>query len=224
MGIFGRISDIFKANVNDALDKMEDPEKMIKQMVIEMQEAIAKATSGLATAMAQEKKLERDYKTYLEASKNWEAKATQALQAGNEDLARQALSKKAEADQQANQYKGMYESASQTTQKLKSQVDELKVKLNEAKMKESTLIARSQAAKAQKQIAKQVGNFDASSSFAKFDKWEEKILKTESEAQAFTELAGDSSKSLNDEFKQLEKSSQVDDELAKLRAKLNSGS
>ena len=62
MGIFGRISDIFKANVNDALDKMEDPEKMIKQMVVEMQEAIAKATSGLATAMAQEKKLERDYK------------------------------------------------------------------------------------------------------------------------------------------------------------------
>jgi phage shock protein A len=224
MGIFGRISDIFKANVNDALDKMEDPEKMIKQMVIEMQEAIAKATSGLATAMAQEKKLERDYKTYLEASKNWEQKATQALTAGNEDLARQALAKKADADQQANQYKTMYESAAQMTGKLKEQVDNLKAKLNEAKMKESTLIARSQTAKAQKQIAKQVGSFDASSSFSKFDKWEEKILKNEAEAQAFTELSGDSTTSLNDEFKQLEKSSQVDDELAKLRAKLNAGS
>ncbi|MCU0445707.1 MAG: PspA/IM30 family protein [Microscillaceae bacterium] len=224
MGIFGRISDIFKANVNDALDKMEDPEKMIKQMVIEMQEAIAKATSGLATAMAQEKKLERDFKTYSEAATNWEQKAMQALQAGNEDLARKALQKKAEADSQAKQYQQMYEGAAATTGKLKEQVDQLKVKLNEAKMKESTLIARSQAAKAQKQIAKQVGNFDASSSFSKFDKWEEKILKSEAEAQALGELGADSSSTLNDEFKLLEKSSAVDDDLAKLRAKLNQGS
>ncbi len=223
MGIFGRIADIFKANVNDALDKMEDPEKMIKQMVIEMQEAIAKATSGLATAMAQEKKLERDYNTYVEQGKSWEQKAMTALNSGNEDLARQALAKKAEADQQAKQYEAMYIQARDTAAKLKTQVEGLKAKLNEAKMKESTLIARNQSAQAQKQIAKQVGNFDASSNFAKFDKWEEKILKNEAEAQAFTELGQDSSKSLNDEFKLLEKNTQVDDELAKLRAKLNSG-
>ncbi len=223
MGIFSRVTDIFKANVNDMLDNMEDPEKMIKQMVIEMQEAIAKATSGLATAMAQSKKLERDFNMHTQNSKDWENKAMQALNAGNEELARKALAKKAEADSLANQYKGMYESAEATTSKLKEQVDQLKAKLNEAKMKESTLIARSQAAKAQKQIAKQVGSFDANNNFAKFDKFEEKIMKAEAEAQAFTELASDGSASLNDEFKQLEKSSQVDDELAKLRAKLNQG-
>ena len=224
MGIFGRIADIFKANVNDALDNMEDPEKMIKQMVIEMQEAIAKATSGLATAMAQEKKLERDYNNYLEQGKGWEQKAMVALNAGQEDLARQALAKKADADMQAKQYEQMYISARDTAAKLKAQVEGIKVKLSEAKMKESTLIARNESAKAQKTIAKQIGSFDASSSFAKFDKWEEKILKNEAEAQAFTELSGDSSASLNDDFKKLEKSSQVDDELAKLRAKLNAGS
>jgi len=224
MGIFGRIADIFKANVNDALDNMEDPEKMIKQMVIEMQEAIAKATSGLATAMAQEKKLERDFNNYNEQAKGWEQKAMIALNAGNEDLARQALAKKADADMQAKQYEQMYLSARDTAGKLKTQVEGLKVKLSEARMKESTLIARNESAKAQKQIAKQVGNFDASSSFAKFDKWEDKILKNEAEAQAYTELSGDSSKSLNDDFKLLEKNTQVDDELAKLRAKLNSGS
>lgn len=223
MGIFGRISDIFKANVNDALDNMEDPEKMIKQMVVEMQEAIAKATSGLATAMAQEKKLERDYKTHQQASQNWEQKAMQALNAGNEELARKALAKKAEADTQAGQYKQMYEAASQTTSKLKGQVDQLKQKLNEARMKESTLIARSQAAKAQKQIAKQVGGLDTGNSFAKFDKWEEKILKTESEAEAFTELAEGNNTDLDDDFKQLSQSSAVDDDLARLRAKLNQG-
>lgn len=223
MGIFGRISDIFKSNVNDALDNLEDPEKMIKQMVIEMQEAIAKATSGLATAMAQEKKLERDMKQYQEASASWEQKATAALNAGNEDLARKALQKKAEADQQAAQYQAMYEQAAQTTGKLKGQVDQLKAKLNEARMKESTLIARSQAAKAQKTIAKQVGSFDTSSNFAKFDKFEQKILKTEAEAEAFTNLANDSSLMIDDDFKKLEQSTQVDDELAKLRAKLNQG-
>ena len=223
MGIFGRIGDIFKANVNDALDKMEDPEKMIKQMVIEMQEAIAKATSGLAQAMAQEKKLERDYKKHQQAAQNWEQKAMQALNAGNEDLARKALSKKAEAETQANQYKGMYDQAHTTTQKLKSQVEQLKAKLNEARMKESTLIARNQAAKAQKQIAKQVGSFDTSSNFAKFDKWEQKILKNEAEAQAFTELSEGDSTSLDDEFLQLEQNSKVDDDLARLRAKLNQG-
>ncbi len=223
MGIFGRISDIFKANVNDALDKMEDPEKMIKQMVIEMQEAIAKATSGLATAMAQEKKLERDYKQNLQAAENWEQKAMQALNAGNEELARKALAKKSDAEKQANQYKAMYEQASQTTEKLKNQVDQLKQKLNEARMKESTLIARSQAAKAQKKIAQQVGNLDMGSSFAKFDKWEEKILKKESEAEAFTQLSEGSMDDVNDDFKQLEKDASIDDDLARLRAKLNQG-
>lgn len=223
MGIFGRISDIFKANVNDALDKMEDPAKMIKQMVIEMQEAVAKATSGLAQAMAQEKKLERDYKKHQQASEQWEQKAMQALNAGNEDLARRALAKKSESEAQATQFRGMYESAATTTSKLKSQVEQLKQKLQEARMKESTLIARKEAAEAQKKIAKQVGSFDTGSSFAKFDKWEQKILKSEAEAQAFSELAEGTDANLDDEFKQLEQNSSVDDDLARLRAKLNQG-
>lgn len=219
MGIFSRISDIFKSNVNDALDNAEDPEKMIKLMVIEMQESVNKATSGLATAMAQEKKLERDLDKYKAMSEDFKSKATQAMQAGNEDLARKALAKKAEADQQASQYQAMFDSASAMTTKLKEQVDGLKAKLSEARLKESTLIARSQTAKAQTDIAKQIGGFD-SNSFAKFDKFEEKILKSESEAQAFTELS-DSNKSIDDDFKLLTKNSQVDDEFEKLKASLN---
>ncbi|MGD1842095.1 MAG: PspA/IM30 family protein [Thermonemataceae bacterium] len=220
MGIFGRISDIFKSNVNDMLDKAEDPEKMIKLMIIEMQESITKATAGLAQAMAQEKKLEREYNKYNKLSGDWKNKATQALQAGNEDLARKALQKKAEADQQAQQFQTMFSSAEATTAKLKSQVEQLKAKFNEAKMKEATLIARNQAAKAQKDIAKQVGGFD-SNSFAKFDKFEEKILKAEAEAEAYTEMSEDNLTSLDDDFKALEKSSMVDDELAKLKDELN---
>jgi len=223
MGIFSRISDIFKANVNDALDKAEDPAKMIKQMVIDMQQAIAKSTSSLATAMAQEKKMEREYKKHAKAAQDWENKAAAALNAGNEDLARKALAQKAQADTQAAQYKQMYESAAAQCSKMKEQVDTLKQKLNEARMKESTLIARSDMAKTQKQLAKETGGFDANSRFAKFDKFEEKILKQEAEAQALTDLSSDGSASLNDEFKELAQNSQVDDDLARLRAKLNQG-
>ncbi len=224
MGIFSRIADIFKANVNSKLDEWEDPEKMIKQMVIEMQEAIAKATSGLATAMAQEKKMERDYKTHDEAAKSWEQKAMQALQAGNEELARKALAEKAKSDALAAQFKGMYEQAASVTGNLKTQVEQLRGKLSEAKMKETTLIARNQTAIAQKDIAKKVGNLDATSSFAKFDKWEEKIMKNEAEAQALTELGQSTNASLDDDFKKLSANTAVDDDLAKLRAKLNAGS
>lgn len=224
MGIFGRIGDIFKSNVNHALDIAEDPEKMIKQMVIEMEKGIVKATSSLATAMAQEKKMEREYKKHADASVNWEKKAAQALQAGDEDLARKALSKKAESDTMATQYKQMYDQAATQTSQLKEQVDQMKQKLNEAKMKEKTLTARSQVAKTQKQLAKEMGGFDSSSSLAKFDKLEEKILKSEAEAQALTDISDGGVSSLNDEFKALEQSSAVDDDLARLKAQLNQGS
>lgn len=219
MGIFSRIGDIIRANINDLLDKAEDPVKMIKQMVIDMQEAVTKATSGLAQAMAQEKKLQRDYEKFVAMSKEWENKAIAALQANNEDLARKALVKKAEADQQAATYKQMYEQAAQTAATLKMQVEQLKAKLDEARMKESMLIARSQAAKAQKEIAKNIGTFDSSSISSKFSKFEEKILKEEAEAQAFTQLA-EGNISLDEEFKSLEKNMMVEDEIEKLKAKL----
>jgi phage shock protein A len=219
MGIFNRIADIFRSNINDALDKAEDPEKMIKLMVIEMQEALTKSTSALAQAMGNEKRLERQYQQLQSSSEDMQNKAMTALRAGNEPLAKGALAKKAQVDAQVAQYKQMYESASATTTQMRSQVDKLKAKLDEARMKESTLIARSQHAKAQTQMAKSLGGFD-DNAFAKFDKFEQKVLKSEAEAQAFTELSA-SNTSLDDQFAELQKNNQVEDELAKLKAMLN---
>jgi len=219
MGIFSRIADIFKSNVNDALDKAEDPEKMIKLMVIEMQEAVVRSTSALAQAMGNTKRLERQYLDFQASSQDLQGKAMIALKAGNEELAKAALAKKAQADQQAAQYKQMFEGSNNTTNQLKEQVAKLKVKLEEAKMNEAVLIPRSQNAKAQADGAKKLGGFDENS-FAKFDKFEDKILKLESEAQAFNEMAGQNT-SLDDQFKLLSKNTQVDDELAKMKALLN---
>mgnify|MGYP000058934326 CR=1 FL=1 len=117
MGIFSRIADIFKANVNDALDRAEDPEKMLKQMVLEMEESVNKATFAVAQAIANEKSLERKIAKAQDQSRDWQQKALQALQAGREDLARAALEKKAIADRNAADLQPIYEQAKATTAK-----------------------------------------------------------------------------------------------------------
>lgn len=218
MSIFRRIADIFKANVNDALDRAEDPEKMLKQMVIEMEESVNKATLAVAQAIANEKSLERKIAKAQEQSRDWQQKAIQALQAGREDLARAALEKKAVADRNAADLQPVYEQAKATTIKLRQQLDQLKAKLDEARSRQSTLIARSQAAKAQKQIAQAFSGV-GSDAFSKFDKFEGKIEQLEAEASAFEQLAGEST-SLEQELKMLGSSTSVEQELARLKASL----
>ncbi len=218
MGIFNRIADVFKANVNDALDKAEDPEKMIKQMVIEMEESVNKTTLSVAQAVANEKSLFRKMEKAKKDAEDWEQKAMQALQANREDLAKAALEKKATATKNHNDLQPLHQQAKASADKLREQLNSLKAKLDEAKSRQSTLIARSQAAKAQKQISKSLSGV-GSDAFGKFDKYENKIEKLESEAEAYGELAGDDT-SLEDEFKQLSTSSSSDSDLEALKAKM----
>jgi phage shock protein A len=218
MGIFSRISDIFKANVNDALDKAEDPEKMLKQMVIEMEESVNKATLSVASAIANEKSLQRKIEKARRDVTDWQEKAKVALTSGREDLAKAALEKKAIADRNVADLEPIYQQAKVTADKMRDQLNKLKAKLEEARSRQSTLIARSQAAKAQKQIAQSFSGV-GSDAFGKFDKFEEKIEKSESEAEAFEQLAGDNT-SLDDEFKQLSSSTEVDADLLKLKQEM----
>jgi phage shock protein A len=221
MGFLSRFLDVFRSNVNDALDRAEDPEKMIKLMVLEMEESVEKANHSLAQAMGTEKRLERQYLDLQKGSEDMQNKAMTALRANNEHLARVALTRKGQMETQAAQYKQMHESAAATTRQLKDQIEQLKSKLQDARMKEATLIARSKNAKAQSEMAKQLSSI-GNHSFAKFDKYEEKILQLEADAQALTELsAADSNKDLDYQFKQLEQNSKVDDELARLKGLLN---
>jgi len=222
MGIFGRITDIFKANVNDLLDKAEDPEKMIKQMVLEMEEAVNKATIAVGQAIANEKTLERQYNKNTADMNEWQNRAVQALNAGREDLARQALERKNTIQKNVSDLERMLGEARTSSTQLRGQLDQLKSKLDEARMRQNTLIARSQAAKAKKQIAQSVAGV-GSDAFAKFDKLEQKVEKTEAEAEAFAQLAGENT-SLDDQFRQLGTGGAVDDELAALKQQLGMGS
>ena len=218
MGIFGRLSDIFKANINDMLDKAEDPEKMIKQMILEMQEAYKDATSGVAASMANQKALERQLETYKQQSASWEQKAMQALKINNEDLARKALAEKAESDKQVAQYERLVATATDATSKMRAQLDALKDRIEEAKAKEQLLIARSKTAKAQKEVSEHLGGIN-DTSFSKFDKFEQEIEKTEAEADLSSGVDSESANTQK-QFDDLEKNATVDDEMAKLKEKM----
>ena len=219
MGIFARVSDIFKANINDLLDKSEDPEKMIKQMVIEMEEAVSKAAMAVGQAIANEKMLQKQTDDKKKAVDEWQKKALQAVNAGRDDLARQALEKKNGFAKAAADLEPLALEAKNTSANLRGQLDKLRAKLEEVRLRQNTLIARSQAAKAKKQIAASVSGI-GDDAFANFDKYEQKIIQQESEADALSELAGQDTR-LEDEFKQLETGSAVDDELAQLKASMN---
>jgi len=215
-GIFSRITDIFKANINDILDKAEDPEKMIKQMVIEMEEAVNKATTAVGSAIANEKQLERQHKEKKKLAAQWQERAVKAVNAGRDDLARQALEKKNMFEKAATDLEAPVAEAKQTSTAMRGQLEQLKAKLDEARVRQGTLIARHQAAKAKKQISSSLAGV-GDGAFANFDKYEQKVLRAESEAEAMSELAGETT-SLDDEFAKLEAGSEVEEELALLKA------
>lgn len=224
MGIFGRLSDLLKANINDLIDRAEDPEKMVKQVIIDMKTELTKATQNYGKAKASERLAEKKYLEAEKISADWESKAKAALSQGNQDLAKQALARKVKADEDVANYKEMYESISNQTEAIGDQVEVLKSKLEEAKSRQAMLIARSQMADTKKNLAKAAGGFDANSSFETFQRMEEKIERKEAEADAFTEIAGDALSNgddLKDSFAQIENDAKVDAELQRLMAEMN---
>lgn len=218
MGIFSRLVDIMSANINDLLDKAEDPEKMIKQMVIEMEEAVNKATTAVGAAIANQKRLERQMAENKKQADEWQNKAIQAVNAGRDDLAAQALAKKTSFMNAATSLEPTLAQATKTAEQMKAQLMQLKTKLDEARVRQNTLIARHQAAKAKKEIAKAMSGVGGGA-FGNFDKFEKKIEDAEAEADAHAELAGDTG-NLDDEFKKLNNDATVDSELAALKAQL----
>ena len=147
MGVFRRLSDLLKANVNDLIDRAEDPEKMVKQVISDMQTELTKATQNYGKAKASERLAEKKYLEAQKISANWESKAKSALAKGDQELAKQALAKKVKADEDVASFKEMYESISAQTEAIGSQVEVLKTKLDEAKSRQAMLLARSPSSK-----------------------------------------------------------------------------
>lgn len=220
MAIFKRISDLVRANINDLIDKAEDPGKMVKQIIIDMEDQIRKATQGLGTAMGSLNQVKKQLENAQEQSNVWQNKAKACLEQGNEDLAKQALENKVKQDKMVAQYQEMATSMEEQVNEIKSQIDILKQKLEEARSKQAMLTARSQMADAKTQMAKTLGNMDSKSAFAKMDKMEQKIEQKEAQADAFSEISG-IQESENDPFTQMDKEDSINEELEKLKREMN---
>ena len=218
MGMFSRISDIISANINYLLDKAEDPEKMIKQVISEMHEKIQEARNATAQTIAAEKRLQKEVETNQQQVEEWHRKALQAVQSGNDDLARKALMRKKEHDHIVAGLKPQMEAAHAASENLKVQLQALQAKLAEAKRKQSALIARQRAAEAQSGIQKTLSKIEIDdAAFQKFDRMEEKVEEMEAQAQALTELAAEDAV-LDEEIRQIEDKDVIEQELADLKA------
>ena len=220
MGIFDRISSIFKANVNQLLSKAEDPEKMLDQIVLEMNEQLAKTKQQVTAAIADEKRLEKQYKNEDTEAQEWERKATLALQRENETLAKEALARRNEHQNLANEYKNQWEKQKQAVDELKESLRALERKIEEAGRKKNLLIARQKRAKAQQQIHETMAGIKDGSAFESFDRMEEKVAETEARADAAVEIAQTEDVKLEDQFAELEKEGSLDNDLAALKAKI----
>jgi phage shock protein A len=224
MALFKRVRDITAANVNDLLDRAEDPVKMINQFVRDMETDINEAEVSVAKQIAMEKRFEEQKNEATALVAKRQEQAEKALEIGNEELARKALQDKKDQQAKLDLYTSEYEKAKELADELRKKLDDMKDQFNKMKAKREMLIARADAAKVQTQINHAMGNFTTDSASRGFSRMEEKVSQMEAQAEASGELSG-SSKSLDDDFKQLG-DSEVDDELAALKAKVaakNSG-
>ena len=184
MAIFSRLADLLKANINYLIDRAEDPEKMVKQIIIDMEEQLQGAVQGLGTVMASERQMKKQLEEAQAESKMWEDRAKSALKSSNEELAKQAIDNKLKVDVNVKQYQKMDTDVSTQLNILRDQVDILKKKLIEARTRQSLLVARDKVADARKEVSSAVGNLDSSGAFAKMDKMERKIAEKEAQADA----------------------------------------
>lgn len=222
MGIFSRVSTLVKANINHLLNKAEDPEMMLNQIVEEMNQQLRKTKQQVAAAIADEKRLEKQYKSEQEEAQEWERKATLAVEKNNDELAREALKRKNEHSDLATEYKAQWEKQKEAVDKLKENLKGLERKIAEAERKKNLLIAKQKRAKAQKQIHETMSGMRDKSAFEGFDRMEEKVADMEARADAAAEMSETEDVKLEDQFAELEKEGSVDDELAALKEKVGS--
>ncbi|MCA9666845.1 MAG: PspA/IM30 family protein [Myxococcales bacterium] len=222
MGIFSRLGSLIKSNINDMISKAEDPEKMLNQVLVDMKQQLVEAKKQVAVAIADEKRLKKQYEDEAAKAKDWERKAMMAVRANDDDLAREALARKSEHDEAAATMEKQWLMQKDAVDKLKDSLRGLNAKIEEAKRKKNILIARKKRAEAQKTIHETMSGLSDTSAFETFDRMAAKIDQLEAEAEAGAEVAGEltGGDNLEQRFKQLEAGAGSDQALLELKAKM----
>ncbi|WP_428773401.1 phage shock protein PspA [Vibrio sp.] len=215
MGIFSRFADIVNSNISALLDKAEDPEKMIRLIIQEMEDTLVEVRTNSAKAIADQKELDRKVTAIDQQIEEWQQKAGLALTKQREDLARAALIEKQKLQ---NVLKGLHTEQTlveETIEKLTGEITKLESKITETRAKQQALAIRSQTASSRRDVQKHLHTSRTSEAMAKFDQYSRKIDEMEAEADLYAKSGG--GKSLDQEFAELQADDEIEQELAKLK-------
>jgi phage shock protein A len=215
MGIMDRLSTLIRANVNDLIDRAEDPEKMLDQILRDMQSNIQVARTQVAAMIAQEKELEIDLNQTNKLALEWGNKAQKAVDAGKDDLAREALRRKRDNEQNAAVYQQQLTVQEQAVEQLKKQMRQLEQKYSSTMSQRDVLIARSRRAHAQQKVAEKVSSFSPMDPSADLDRMERKIRSSEAHAAALTEMGDESYET---QFRELDMDDDIEAQLQALKS------
>jgi phage shock protein A len=217
MGLPDRVSTLIRANINDLISRAEDPEKVIRQLLLDMNNQLIQVKTQVAAAIADERRLQKRAEDSQKKADEWYAKAQLAVERGQEDLAKEALARRRSFQDTADGFKQQWTEQAAQVEQLKEALTQLDSKIAEAQAKKDLLIARSRRAKAETSIRKTLAGVDSTGALSEFERMEDKVEEEEARAKAFAELSQDT---LDDRFKQLEHEDQVTKDLEELKSKM----
>lgn len=218
MGIFSRFSDIVNSNINSLLDKAEDPQKMVRLIIQEMEDTLVEVRSTSARLLAEKKDIQRQQQRAEHEVLDWENKAELALSKERDDLARQALVEKQKTQQAVDALQQEMERVNESLDKLNDEISQLQEKLADAKSRQKAILMRQKAASSRLQVKRQVDSGKVDDAMQRFDRYEAKIDDLEAQVESYDM----GKRTLRDEFVDLENESKVNDELEALRARMKS--
>jgi phage shock protein A len=213
---------LVRANLNDMIDRAEDPEKVIKQALIDMNNQLIQVKTQVAASIADEQKLYQRWQENASLAQEWQRKAELAVSKGADDLAREALQRQNSYQHIADGFSQQYNDQKSQVETLKSALSQLEAKIEEAQRKKDLLLARAHSAQAQQRIQATLSgmNTSGSNALASFQRMEDRVTEQEARAKALTEMNHDT---IDDRFAALEGGDQVDTQLAALKAKMGQG-
>jgi len=216
MGIFSRFTDIVNSNLNSILDKAEDPEKLVRLMIQEMEDTLVEVRSTAARAIADRKEITRSLSGLEQEARDWQAKAELALDKNREDLAKAALAEKARVTAAADALRNQHKAVGDGLEKLNDDIVRLEEKLVDAKTRQQAIFARHQTASRRLDVRKRLHSVRIDDALIRFDQFERRIDDIEAHVESY-DLGG--KKNLKDEFSELETEDAVAKELRELKSK-----
>ncbi|MGB1298220.1 MAG: phage shock protein PspA [Psychrobium sp.] len=216
MGIFSRFADIVNSNITSLLDKAEDPKKMVRLIIQEMEDTLVEVRSNSASLIAQKKELQRRVTRASNQEAEWQSKAELALSKDREDLARGALIEKQKCAELATALSNDMKQIEEQLELLKEEVVQLQTKLDEARARQKSMVIRTETATSRLKVKSQLDSTKTQSSIDKFEQYERRVEDLESQVEA-QDLGA---RSLNDEFAALEQQDAISDELEALKKKM----